>query len=46
MKRKISVTLNQKSLPKIREAMALNKHSNKSQAIESFLQRLLEDTKK
>jgi len=43
MKRKISVTVEEKSLFKIRESMTFERHKNKSQAVESHLKRLLEE---
>ncbi len=42
MKSKISVTVDEKSLFKIRESMTINRHKNKSQAVEFFLKSLLE----
>ncbi len=43
MKRKISVTVDIESLLKLRESMTFDRHKNKSQAVEYFLKRLLED---
>ncbi len=43
MKKKISVTIAENNLFKIRESMTLYRHKNKSQAVEFFLKRLLED---
>ena len=42
MKRKISVTVDEENLFRIRESMALHRHRNKSEAIEFYLKRLLE----
>lgn len=43
MKNKISVTVDEKSLLKIRESMTIYRHRNKSQAVEFFLKKLLEE---
>jgi len=45
MKCKISVSVEEKSLPKIRELMRLYSQKNKSQAIELFLKKILEEIK-
>lgn len=43
MKRKISVTIDEKNLFKIRDSIRYYRHKNKSQAVEFFLKRLLEE---
>ena len=43
MKKKISVTVDEENLFRIRESMTLYRYKNKSQAIELFLKRLLEE---
>lgn len=45
MKKKISVNVEEKNLFKIREAIRVYRHGNKSQAVEFFLKQFLEDLK-
>lgn len=45
MKRKISITIDEKNLYKIRESMTHNRHKNKSQAIEFFVKKLINEIK-